>query len=71
MAKTPKNSPHQLELRVFGDVKCSSVCSSNHEASKVVSKAASSCDHALTNVREASDQDIAIYRGIADRYFRS
>ena len=70
MAKTPKNPPQQLELRVFGDVNGSTAPAIHNQSKKVV-KAAAECGQSLVNVCEASEQDRAIYRGIADRYFRS
>lgn len=67
MAKIPNSSPQQLELRVFADV------NSNSDTHKNALAASSSpCQQRESNqVDEASPEDRAVYRAIADRYFAS
>lgn len=67
MAKIPKSSPHQLELRVFADVNNNS---STHKGAPAVGT--ESCHQRESDsVDEASPEDRAVYRAIADRYFAS
>lgn len=67
MAKFSKNSPQQLELRVFADVNSSSA--SHGSSLTVIVECKQQVE--VEAVEEASPEVRAMYRAIADRYFSS
>jgi len=67
MATIEKSPPQQLELRVFSDVNggASSQSGANSQVVECRKREGSDC------LKEATPEDRAVYRAIADRYFAS